>query len=72
MLSQVVKLVAVIARDYVEKDYAVVLSRLVRVTFIFSARPRYWRWLKARKPLHQATWYKNSCHGFGICHRANY
>ena len=31
--------VAVIARDYVEKDYAVVLSHLVRVTFIFLSTP---------------------------------
>ena len=31
--------VSVIARDYVEKDYAVVLSHLVRVTFIFLSTP---------------------------------
>ena len=31
--------VAVISRDYVEKDYAVVLSHLVRVTFIFLSTP---------------------------------
>lgn len=31
--------VSVIARDYVDKDYAVVLSHLVRVTFIFLSTP---------------------------------
>jgi uncharacterized protein len=31
--------IAVISRDYVEKDYAVVLSHLVRVTFIFLSTP---------------------------------
>jgi membrane AbrB-like protein len=31
--------IAVISRDYVDKDYAVVLSHLVRVTFIFLSTP---------------------------------
>ena len=31
--------IAVISRDYVERDYAVVLSHLVRVTFIFLSTP---------------------------------